>query len=136
MGPNFSEYPVPYVHLHSDSIIYLWFAFSSWAVRSLPTNVSQRHRASILSSGWRGEIAAARQADPALQLVLGHGSGSFGHLHARQYGTRDGVHSADEWFGFALTADAATRLTKLVVRELLDAGVPVGHSAQRDRRVC
>ena len=34
------------------------------------------------------EIAAARAANPSLQLVLGHGSGSFGHIYARQYGTR------------------------------------------------
>ena len=40
------------------------------------------------------EIAAARQADPALQIVIGHGSGSFGHLHGRKYGTRAGVHVA------------------------------------------
>ncbi|MFN3331018.1 MAG: uridylate kinase, partial [Caldilinea sp.] len=36
------------------------------------------------------EIAAAQQDDPALRLVIGHGSGSFGHIYGRKYGTRDG----------------------------------------------
>lgn len=71
------------------------------------------------------EITAARALCPDLRLVIGHGSGSFGHRHAAKYGTRHGVQTADEWFGFALTADAAARLTRLVVHELLAAGVPV-----------
>ncbi|MFO7584503.1 MAG: isopentenyl phosphate kinase family protein [Anaerolineales bacterium] len=37
------------------------------------------------------EIADARQADPELALVLGHGSGSFGHTAAKQHGTREGL---------------------------------------------
>ena len=71
------------------------------------------------------EIAQARLDRPLLRLVLGHGSGSFGHVSARRYGTRDGVRSADEWFGFAATADAAARLTRIVAAHLLQAGLPV-----------
>ncbi|RME50190.1 MAG: uridylate kinase, partial [Caldilineae bacterium] len=70
------------------------------------------------------EIAAARQAAPDLALVLGHGSGSFGHVTARRYGTRDGVHTPEEWYGFAATADAAARLNRLVVAAFLAAGLP------------
>ena len=71
------------------------------------------------------EIAQARLDRPLLRLVLGHGSGSFGHVSARRYGTRAGVRSADEWFGFAATADAAARLTRIVAAHLLQAGLPV-----------
>ncbi|MCB9121600.1 MAG: isopentenyl phosphate kinase family protein [Caldilineaceae bacterium] len=71
-----------------------------------------------------GEIAAARTADPALQLVIGHGSGSFGHLYGRRYGTRDGVTDATGWYGFAATADAAARLNRIVTAALLRAGLP------------
>ncbi len=71
------------------------------------------------------EIAQARIDRPLLRLVLGHGSGSFGHVSARRYGTRAGVRSADEWFGFAATADAAARLTRIVAAHLLQAGLPV-----------
>ena len=72
-----------------------------------------------------GEIAQARTDRPQLRLVLGHGSGSFGHISARRYGTRSGVRTADEWFGFAATADAAARLTRIVAGRLLQAGLPV-----------
>ena len=71
------------------------------------------------------EIAQARQRNPALKLVIGNGAGSFGHVPAKRYGTRDGVQTAEEWFGFAQTADAAARLCRLVSAALLDAGVPV-----------
>ena len=37
------------------------------------------------------EIAAARSADPGLQILLGHGSGSYGHVPASQFHTRQGV---------------------------------------------
>lgn len=70
------------------------------------------------------EIAAVRQANPALRLIVAHGSGSFGHLHAKRYGTRAGVHTPEEWLGFALTADAAARLNRIVINTLLQAGVP------------
>jgi isopentenyl phosphate kinase len=69
------------------------------------------------------EIAAARRADPTLRLVIGHGSGSFGHLHGRKYGTRDGVHDAAGWYGYAVVGDAAARLNRIVTAALLRAGL-------------
>ena len=70
------------------------------------------------------EIAGARKATPQLQLVLGHGSGSFGHVSAQRHGTRMGVTSEDEWYGFAVTADAAARLNRIVAARLLQADLP------------
>ena len=70
------------------------------------------------------EIQSARQANPKLKLVLGHGSGSFGHVHGAQHGTRQGVHTADQWHGFAQVSAAASRLNELVIAALLEAGVP------------
>ncbi len=70
------------------------------------------------------EIAQARQDNPDLQLVIGHGAGSFGHPAGNRYGTRHGVHTPNEWFGFAITADAAARLNRIVTGALLAAGVP------------
>ena len=69
------------------------------------------------------EIAAAQRADPTLCLVIGHGSGSFGHLHGRKYGTRDGVHDATGWYGYAVVGDAAARLNRIVIAALLRAGI-------------
>lgn len=71
------------------------------------------------------EIADARRQNPALQLVIGHGSGSFGHVTARRYGTREGVRTPEQWQGFAITADAAARLNRIVAASLLKAGLPV-----------
>ena len=72
-----------------------------------------------------GEVARARQDAPHLRLLLGHGSGSFGHVAARQHGTRAGVRGEPGWLGFAQVADAAARLNRLVVAAFLAAGVPV-----------
>ena len=70
------------------------------------------------------EVQRARLEAPDLRLVLGHGSGSFGHVYASTHGTRNGVETAAQWLGFAQTADAAARLNRIVVAALLDAGVP------------
>lgn len=58
-------------------------------------------------------------------LLIGHGSGSFGHAAAKKYGTRTGVHSADDWRGFAEVSVVAARLNRIVADALFDAGVPV-----------
>jgi len=71
------------------------------------------------------EVASGLAARPGIKLVLGHGSGSFGHTVARRYGTRQGVYSAADWQGFAQVAAAAARLNRLVTDLFLDAGVPV-----------
>jgi isopentenyl phosphate kinase len=71
------------------------------------------------------EVAAARAARPGLPLVLGHGSGSFGHVLALRHGTHRGVMDAAGWHGFAEVAAAAARLNRLVTDIFLAAGVPV-----------
>lgn len=71
-----------------------------------------------------GEIAQARAALPDQPLILGHGSGSFGHVVGRTYGTRAGVRTPEQWYGFAATADAAARLNRLVTAALLAARLP------------
>ena len=69
------------------------------------------------------EIAQAQQENPRQRLVLGHGSGSFGHVAAARRGTRQGVSDAEDWRGFVEVSDAAARLNRLVVAALLAAGV-------------
>ena len=71
------------------------------------------------------EVAQARRKSPRLRLVVGHGSGSFGHVSAQRYGTRRGVGSPAQWYGFAATADAAARLNRIVAACFLEAGLPV-----------
>lgn len=71
------------------------------------------------------EIASACAAQPDLQMVLGHGSGSFGHVEGKRYGTRNGVHTAEEWRGFADVQHVAALLNRLVVDAARVAGLPV-----------
>jgi isopentenyl phosphate kinase len=71
------------------------------------------------------EIAAGLQQSPGLQVIIGHGSGSFGHVPAKKYGTRQGVNTPEEWRGFAEVWREANALNRLVVDALGDSGLPV-----------
>ena len=70
------------------------------------------------------EIASARRVQPGLRLLLGHGSGSFGHVPAQKYGTRQGVHTPAEWLGFVEVWREAAALNHLVMDALAGADVP------------
>jgi isopentenyl phosphate kinase len=41
------------------------------------------------------ELADIHRSNPNLRLLLGHGSGSFGHVPAKKYNTRTGVHTPE-----------------------------------------
>jgi isopentenyl phosphate kinase len=71
------------------------------------------------------EIRQALDDRPDLRLILGHGSGSFGHIVAQKYRTREGIVGEESWRGYAETAAAAARLNQLVTDRLLEEGVPV-----------
>jgi isopentenyl phosphate kinase len=70
------------------------------------------------------EIAQALQEEP-FPLLIGHGSGSFGHYEAKQHQTIKGVHSSEEWQGFARVASIAAELNFHVAAALQNAGVSV-----------
>ncbi|HNB52006.1 MAG TPA: hypothetical protein PK530_08695, partial [Anaerolineales bacterium] len=79
-------------------------------------------RADVLAR-LAGEIADVwREGD--LHLILGHGSGSFGHVPAKKYGTRQGVQTPDQWRGFAEVWREADLLNRHVVDALWQAGLP------------
>jgi isopentenyl phosphate kinase len=89
------------------------------------------------------QIARSLQADLELRLVLGHGSGSFGHTAAKKYGTRDGTpapirlpfsekmggvagraEGGNYWQGFAEVWYQASTLNRYVIQALHEAGIP------------
>jgi isopentenyl phosphate kinase len=70
------------------------------------------------------EVAGALARRPDLRLVLGHGSGSFGHFVAQLHGTRQGVRTRTQWQGFAEVATVAAVLNRIVTEQFLEAGVP------------
>lgn len=71
------------------------------------------------------EIRQALDVQPGLQLIIGHGSGSFGHDEARKHGTMAGVQTPKQWQGFAQVAAVAAALSQLVTETLLQANIPI-----------
>jgi isopentenyl phosphate kinase len=71
------------------------------------------------------EISKAIDTNPELKLLIGHGSGSFGHSIAAQFGTRSGIRSPEDWLGFQKVWSAAHQLNQIVIREFLDLGLPI-----------
>ncbi len=70
------------------------------------------------------EIREALQESAGLQLILGHGSGSFGHPIANKYGVQAGLAGREGWWGYAETAVVAGRLNRLVCEAFLAEGIP------------
>src|SRR5438270_4012722 len=77
------------------------------------------------------EVADALQARPDLSLLLGHGSGSFGHFAALQSGFGSGGLQ-----GFAETGAAAARLNRIVVDICLAEGLQVAAFPPSASAVC
>jgi isopentenyl phosphate kinase len=82
------------------------------------------------------QVATTLQAKPNLRLVIGHGAGSFGHVAASEYKTRDGYPKASPlihrerdtteenyWKGFAEVWYQASSLNRYVMEALHKAGV-------------
>lgn len=84
------------------------------------------------------QVLTALQADLNLRLVIGHGSGSFGHVAASEYHTRDGffprpsplIHRERDkteehyWKGFAEVWYQASALNRFVMKALHKMKIP------------
>jgi isopentenyl phosphate kinase len=60
-----------------------------------------------------------------MRLLIGHGSGSFGHIAAAQHATQNGAATASEWLGFAEVWASAHRLNRIVIDFLMNEKLPV-----------
>jgi isopentenyl phosphate kinase len=69
------------------------------------------------------QIMSARQIQPDMKLLVGHGSGSFGHAEANKYQTRRSVRDPEGWRGFSEVWFAASALNRLVMEALHKAGL-------------
>ena len=67
------------------------------------------------------EIHKARQKTNML-FIVGHGGGSYPHVPAKKYKTAQGVLGKESYQGIAEVQDAAARLNRIVVHELINAG--------------
>jgi len=62
-----------------------------------------------------GEIKDAVNSYPKYKILLGHGSGSFGHSAASFHNTISGVNKQEDWIGFQKVWYAADKLNKIVL---------------------
>lgn len=93
---------------------------------SLITDKSQRQVAQqAVLRRLASEIAEAMRAKPETRLLIGHGSGSFGHPPAAQFGVRMGASSEADWRGFTEVWTAAHLLHRIVLEALGEAGLSV-----------
>jgi isopentenyl phosphate kinase len=102
-----------------SALVFLKLGGSLITEKSKPATL----RADVLQRAV-AEIAAARAKLPELRLLLGHGSGSFGHVPAKQHGTRGGVRTAEQWAGFIEVWRQAAALNRAVMDALAAAGLP------------
>jgi isopentenyl phosphate kinase len=70
------------------------------------------------------EIKVVMTQSPETLFILGHGSGSFAHYPAAQYGTAHGFRDNTSAFGMAVTQDSAARLNRIVVEKALEKQLP------------
>jgi isopentenyl phosphate kinase len=71
------------------------------------------------------EIRSALDIRPDLQLLIGHGSGSFGHIPAEKYATRQGVFNPEQWQGFFEVWKEAHSLNQIVMETFFKTKLPV-----------
>jgi len=67
------------------------------------------------------EIHEARK-ESGVKIILGHGGGSYPHKPAHDYQIHKGVKGKESYKGMALVQDAASRLNRIVVEALIEAG--------------
>lgn len=71
------------------------------------------------------QIVAWRLANPNKRLVLGHGSGSFGHHAAAKFGTRHGVQTSEESLGFQQVWFSARKLNQIIITQAQSLNLPL-----------
>lgn len=67
------------------------------------------------------EIHEARK-ERKFKLIIGHGGGSYPHTPASEFQTHKGIINKRSYEGIARVQDAASRLNRIIVRELIEIG--------------
>jgi isopentenyl phosphate kinase len=103
----------------ADSITYLKLGGSLITDKNQPYFFQQNTLDRISS-----EICRFLCENQNSKLIIGHGSGSFGHTSASKYRTIQGVSLKQEWLGFQQVCYDARSLNQLVMQSLQKADVP------------
>jgi isopentenyl phosphate kinase len=91
---------------------------------SLITEKDQAHTPRLhVVDRLAAEIYTAFEQLPDRQILLGHGSGSFGHVPAKEFSTRQGVNTQGQWHGFSEVWLQARELNYLVLQSMYKAGL-------------
>lgn len=69
------------------------------------------------------QIKKALDENPDTQLIIGNGAGSFGHYPAVKYQMMKGITDEKQRMGYCVVQDAVGRLNRVIVKELLRAGI-------------
>ncbi|MBN1303529.1 MAG: isopentenyl phosphate kinase family protein [Anaerolineales bacterium] len=73
------------------------------------------------------QLSSVLSSSPDTKLLLGHGSGSFGHTAAKEFNTREGAARArnlgDYWKGFSEVWYQASALNRIVMEALYKANL-------------
>ncbi len=85
----------------------------------------ENHAKRELICGLLVSLKAYLDANPETRVLLGHGSGSFGHAAAAKHQTRTGVSGSDGWLGYQAVWRAARELHNIVLELGLEAGLPL-----------
>ena len=86
------------------------------------------------------EIKSATKSSN-LKIIVGHGAGSFAHIPASIYRTKDGIINTKSVFGASVTEEAAKMLNAIVVKNFISEKIPVysfspGSCLISDTKVC
>jgi len=60
-----------------------------------------------------------------IKIIVGHGAGSFAHIPAKKYKTKEGMVNKNRPFGMSVTEESAKSLNQLVVKKFIGLGLPV-----------
>jgi isopentenyl phosphate kinase len=70
------------------------------------------------------QVSRAVEEKPSKRFIIGHGSGSFGHVTAVKYETIRGFVNGESRLGMAIVQDAAAQLNRKVVYEFIKNDLP------------
>lgn len=59
------------------------------------------------------------------RIIIGHGAGSFAHIPAHKYKTKEGLINKNSLFGMSVTEEAAKMLNQIVVKKFISEKIPV-----------
>lgn len=71
------------------------------------------------------QIKEVLEINPNLKIILGNGSGSFGHFEAVNFNIKNGIDSEEKKYGFCIVNDTASQINKIVVKEFLNQHINV-----------